>query len=106
MSPIEPTRAAAASLKMSPNMLLHSITSNCDGFSVNCIAALSTYICSSFTEGYTAFMAVTVRRQSCELVRTLALSTEHSRRVRSEEHTSELQSLTNLVCRLLLEKKT
>src|SRR6202023_4072056 len=27
-------------------------------------------------------------------------------RERSEEHTSELQSLTNLVCRLLLEKKT
>src|SRR5437016_9827198 len=27
------------------------------------------------------------------------------RRGRSEEHTSELQSLTNLVCRLLLEKK-
>src|SRR6476619_7978481 len=27
------------------------------------------------------------------------------RRRRSEEHTSELQSLTNLVCRLLLEKK-
>src|SRR5438093_6930985 len=26
-------------------------------------------------------------------------------KVRSEEHTSELQSLTNLVCRLLLEKK-
>src|SRR5262249_61747429 len=31
---------------------------------------------------------------------------EAERRVgRSEEHTSELQSLTNLVCRLLLEKK-
>src|ERR1019366_3655020 len=28
-----------------------------------------------------------------------------ARGVRSEEHTSELQSLTNLVCRLLLEKK-
>src|SRR5438046_10695199 len=27
------------------------------------------------------------------------------RHLRSEEHTSELQSLTNLVCRLLLEKK-
>src|SRR5258706_854361 len=27
------------------------------------------------------------------------------RHKRSEEHTSELQSLTNLVCRLLLEKK-
>src|SRR5438093_9200473 len=28
-----------------------------------------------------------------------------ARLFRSEEHTSELQSLTNLVCRLLLEKK-
>src|SRR5256885_17010594 len=28
------------------------------------------------------------------------------RRARSEEHTSELQSPCNLVCRLLLEKKT
>src|SRR5262249_59683293 len=28
-----------------------------------------------------------------------------TRAERSEEHTSELQSLTNLVCRLLLEKK-
>src|SRR5437016_6923955 len=30
---------------------------------------------------------------------------DDARGVRSEEHTSELQSLTNLVCRLLLEKK-
>src|SRR5438093_8837994 len=30
---------------------------------------------------------------------------EHGLFLRSEEHTSELQSLTNLVCRLLLEKK-
>src|SRR5260370_32035581 len=29
----------------------------------------------------------------------------HLRRLRSEEHTSELQSHLNLVCRLLLEKK-
>src|SRR5205085_12561574 len=29
----------------------------------------------------------------------------HRRRPRSEEHTSELQSQSNLVCRLLLEKK-
>src|SRR5258706_10293967 len=34
----------------------------------------------------------------------LLLHGEH-RTGRSEEHTSELQSLTNLVCRLLLEKK-
>src|SRR5690606_41575404 len=32
-------------------------------------------------------------------------SSESSRRSRSEEHTSELQSRENLVCRLLLEKK-
>src|SRR2546427_2345879 len=31
--------------------------------------------------------------------------TAHPRRNRSEEHTSELQSQSNLVCRLLLEKK-
>src|SRR2546425_9513702 len=40
----------------------------------------------------------------------LALCREHrlvvrASRVRSEEHTSELQSLAYLVCRLLLEKK-
>src|SRR2546430_6653280 len=29
----------------------------------------------------------------------------HDARTRSEEHTSELQSQSNLVCRLLLEKK-
>src|SRR5262249_59445768 len=33
------------------------------------------------------------------------LCEERARSDRSEEHTSELQSLTNLVCRLLLEKK-
>src|SRR5438046_3654013 len=33
------------------------------------------------------------------------LPTGVGKRTRSEEHTSELQSLTNLVCRLLLEKK-
>src|SRR2546425_8915518 len=31
--------------------------------------------------------------------------TEHPQEPRSEEHTSELQSLAYLVCRLLLEKK-
>src|SRR5687767_15468000 len=33
------------------------------------------------------------------------LKTGHETTVRSEEHTSELQSLAYLVCRLLLEKK-
>src|SRR2546430_3567807 len=35
----------------------------------------------------------------------LAFPLEFSGVVRSEEHTSELQSQSNLVCRLLLEKK-
>src|SRR2546426_3048841 len=34
-----------------------------------------------------------------------SFSTLGARRMRSEEHTSELQSPCNLVCRLLLEKK-
>src|SRR5438093_9417582 len=37
--------------------------------------------------------------------RTTSSGRSGLRRGRSEEHTSELQSLTNLVCRLLLEKK-
>src|SRR5438093_6500128 len=36
----------------------------------------------------------------------LFLGEDGAAHFRSEEHTSELQSLTNLVCRLLLEKKT
>src|SRR5256885_10918029 len=40
----------------------------------------------------------------CEIYR-LALLRVIERRKRSEEHTSELQSPCNLVCRLLLEKK-
>src|SRR5256886_10172784 len=35
----------------------------------------------------------------------ISLSAKKSGRTRSEEHTSELQSQSNLVCRLLLEKK-
>src|SRR2546430_5620987 len=34
-----------------------------------------------------------------------AFERDHAERTRSEEHTSELQSQSNLVCRLLLEKK-
>src|SRR3989339_684668 len=39
------------------------------------------------------------------ILRKNGAQTGDTRYVRSEEHTSELQSLTNLVCRLLLEKK-
>src|SRR5437016_10197056 len=47
--------------------------------------------------------------ESCFLPKPLIKKPSKGRKgikqLRSEEHTSELQSLTNLVCRLLLEKK-
>src|SRR2546430_5774088 len=48
-----------------------------------------------------------VRRARVSSPRTAprCISSRAGHRVRSEEHTSELQSQSNLVCRLLLEKK-
>src|SRR5438093_5278718 len=51
-----------------------------------------------------AFLAAVAVTVAIALVLGGAISVRISR-PRSEEHTSELQSLTNLVCRLLLEKK-
>src|SRR2546430_16794314 len=48
-----------------------------------------------------AAQAAVCRLQRCEACDDLP----RTRRLRSEEHTSELQSQSNLVCRLLLEKK-
>src|SRR5258706_3190770 len=45
------------------------------------------------------------RRQPRSMIGRTAGDRRIVRYGRSEEHTSELQSLTNLVCRLLLEKK-
>src|SRR5258706_3128009 len=57
-------------------------------------------------------ICITVRQAKCGMrdhvtpaLRQLHWLPVHLRAGRSEEHTSELQSLTNLVCRLLLEKK-
>src|SRR5256885_3145424 len=44
-------------------------------------------------------------RDGFRFVRWPRVRDTHPRRRRSEEHTSELQSPCNLVCRLLLEKK-
>src|SRR2546425_8010053 len=46
-----------------------------------------------------------VRRAKLYFLRRLAGKAARIREKRSEEHTSELQSLAYLVCRLLLEKK-
>src|SRR2546430_9137260 len=48
------------------------------------------------------------RERACDRVEPIDLGQDARRRVlqrRSEEHTSELQSQSNIVCRLLLEKK-
>ena len=50
--PIEPVSIAAASDRMSPNMLPVTITSNCFGARISCIAAASTNRCVSSTSGY------------------------------------------------------
>src|SRR5438477_2127187 len=47
----------------------------------------------------------TVGRRAARRYGRSARSTRAAERPRSEEHTSELQSHVNLVCRLLLEKK-
>src|ERR1035438_10799594 len=51
-----------------------------------------------------AWQTCTKRSSRCRMLRRF-LSQYFVIRTRSEEHTSELQSLRHLVCRLLLEKK-
>src|SRR5437016_11765758 len=48
------------------------------------------------------FLTFEMEKRGANVV-SVEVTAEHG--WRSEEHTSELQSLTNLVCRLLLEKK-
>src|SRR2546430_13558944 len=51
-------------------------------------------------------LATSVPIKICwELVGSMAIAPIERSLARSEEHTSELQSQSNLVCRLLLEKK-
>src|SRR5258705_1209972 len=50
-------------------------------------------------------VALPRRARAGDLVRTERADGNDAARSRSEEHTSELQSLRHLVCRLLLEKK-
>src|ERR1039458_10797855 len=55
----------------------------------------------------TLFPYTTLFRSPADVIQHAAHRTHRHRHfvVRSEEHTSELQSLRHLVCRLLLEKK-
>src|SRR5476649_3066671 len=59
------------------------------------------------TEIYTLSLhdALPISGASAPFTRRTAPASRSTRRCRSEEHTSELQSHSDLVCRLLLEKK-
>src|SRR5690606_42087976 len=52
-----------------------------------------------------AMFPVRINKSAHEILRPYFCFTGHKNTDRSEEHTSELQSRENLVCRLLLEKK-
>src|SRR5258706_5220150 len=72
----------------------------------HCVSTGADY---SASQAYGCFQATAgipvIRRLRPRWSGTLARKPPSERASRSEEHTSELQSLTNLVCRLLLEKK-
>ena len=60
-----------------------------------------------FRSSATEEMSASIAEMQQQVMRSREVSEQAADSVenRSEEHTSELQSLTNLVCRLLLEKK-
>src|SRR5438270_2278003 len=64
-----------------------------------------------YTTLFRSVQEAEIKRRELELQATVQKAAEADRRrietvaERSEEHTSELQSQSNLVCRLLLEKK-
>src|SRR2546430_17463578 len=55
---------------------------------------------------WTRWRFMKIHRLKAALAKAQAQVAKTERAARSEEHTSELQSQSNLVCRLLLEKKT
>src|SRR2546430_13549971 len=69
--------------------------------SLECIASLFEYDSGSVAPGNFSLWSVRRAPDSGQFCRTLSELPD----LRSEEHTSELQSQSNLVCRLLLEKK-
>ncbi len=77
--PSEPHIADASSLRMSPKRLPVSTTSKRAGFVTSSMAARSTNMCVSSTDGYSEPTSETTRRQSCDASSTFALSTEVTR---------------------------
>src|SRR2546427_5566013 len=62
-------------------------------------------ICGSPTTGFGVFTPDNERNFRLQGISQIPQQDNTAAKIRSEEHTSELQSQSNLVCRLLLEKK-
>src|SRR5437016_4536718 len=81
-----------------------------DPFAVECIALSRRWTNSSWISGGSTIVTAAFSPTSTSRVtpffrfRGICETADRTTDRRSEEHTSELQSLTNLVCRLLLEK--
>src|SRR5207247_9096967 len=69
------------------------------------VASATQTISSSITSGESTVTAVRISPTPTTSVTGTTTTWEASNDGRSEEHTSELQSRVDLVCRLLLEKK-
>src|SRR5687768_17666019 len=61
--------------------------------------------CAMMTSAVASATSSAVAQTSVPLTNVSTISPEGALRLRSEEHTSELQSRLHLVCRLLVEKK-
>src|SRR5438034_3639019 len=75
-----------------------------------CALPISSSLCESFMPQRRLISGVSRRCRSCSAPEVTGSATgcfpaSSSSMMRSEEHTSELQSHSDLVCRLLLEKK-
>src|SRR5688500_19923712 len=68
-------------------------------------SATISWSCASATSGGGTIPSSRLTPSSIVFVASDSVFTSSSGELRSEEHTSELQSPCNLVCRLLLEKK-
>src|SRR5690606_42036299 len=94
-----PCRAAAASRHFCCFLFLNA-TSTTDIYTLSLHDALPIFILGS--EANLSFLSVRIFHV---LQRSNPPAYSDASALRSEEHTSELQSRENLVCRLLLEKK-
>src|SRR5256885_5918713 len=101
MSAALPSAAPGAAASGSAHPLVSGpIASTLVRLAVPNMVALSMSVLVAVAETYYVGQLGTVSLAAMALVFPLAMLTQ-----RSEEHTSELQSPCNLVCRLLLEKK-